>query len=156
MKAASIKQIKEALESSSHADVVQLCLKLLKYKKENKELASYHLFYADSEHEYIADVKDLLTMMFTEVNTKNAYFAKKNIRKIVRTCSKYIKYSTEKTTGIELLIFVCKQIKTLPESLYKNIQILNIHSAQVKKIKILTAAIHEDLQYDFEQQIKSL
>jgi len=156
MKAASIKQLKEALDTSSNTEVILLCLKLLKYKKENKELASYHLFYANTEHEYIADVKDMLSTMFLDVNTKNAYFAKKSIRKIVRTCAKYIKYSTEKTTAIDLLIFVCNQMKTLPEYLAKNNQIVNIYSVQVKKIKALVEALHEDLQYDFEQQIKAL
>ena len=44
MKAASVKEIKSALDNLPGDGLVSLCLRLIKFKKENKELATYVLF----------------------------------------------------------------------------------------------------------------
>ena len=44
MKTASLKEIKTELENVSPALLLELCLKVTKFKKENKELLTYLLF----------------------------------------------------------------------------------------------------------------
>ena len=135
MKTASVKQIKDELENLSEPELVKLCLRLIKFKKEVKELSSYLLFDQADENGYISSVQNLLLELFAEVNTKNLYIAKKNLRKIIRTVNRYIKYSQEITTEIDLLIFVCLEIQKLRIDFKKSAQISNLYSSQVKKNK---------------------
>ena len=57
MKAASIIQLKKELENKSNADLITYCLRLSKFKKENKELLTFLLFEADDISKFSEDVK---------------------------------------------------------------------------------------------------
>ena len=49
MKTASLKQVKEELSYKSDQELVALCLQLIRFKKDNKELLSYLLFEMDDD-----------------------------------------------------------------------------------------------------------
>ena len=49
MKPASLSLLKRELENLSAKEVQELCLKLAKYKKDNKELLSYLIFDSGDE-----------------------------------------------------------------------------------------------------------
>ena len=102
MKAATIAQLKKELQFKSQEDITQLCLRLARFKKENKELLTYLLFESDSEEGYIETVKEEVDQMFTEINTNSYFYIKKSVRKILRTIKKYIRYSGDKATEVEL------------------------------------------------------
>ena len=53
MKVASIKDIKTELKKRTNDELLELCLHLSKFKKENKELLTYLLFEAHDETGYI-------------------------------------------------------------------------------------------------------
>ena len=91
------------MKASGH--IVDVCLRLIKYKKENKELLTYLLFEAQDEASYIKGIKEDIDEQFKELNTSNLYVTKKGLQKIVRTTSKYIKYSGIRQTEIELLLY---------------------------------------------------
>ena len=57
MKAATIHEIKQELSTVKPGELVELCLRLGKFKKENKELLTYLLFEAHDEQGYIQGVK---------------------------------------------------------------------------------------------------
>ena len=78
MKTASLKEIKTELENVSPALLLELCLKVTKFKKENKELLTYLLFEEQDEKSYVASVKEILDELFLTVNKTQQYFAKKN------------------------------------------------------------------------------
>ena len=78
MKAVSVKQLKIALNNCSQSEMVELCLNLSKFKKENKELLTYLLFEADFEEGYIETVKLEIDEQFELINTKTYYFIKKS------------------------------------------------------------------------------
>lgn len=65
MKAASIKTIKDELKHKTSSELLELCLTLTRFKKENKELLTYLLFEAHDEDRYIETVK-------LEINKKEA------------------------------------------------------------------------------------
>ena len=153
MKTATVKQVKDELENLSQPELVKLCLRLVKFKKETKELATYLLFHDENEELYVAGVEEILLELFGEVNTRNLYIGKKNLRKIIRTVNRYIKYSDEATTEIDLLIFVCLQIRKLKIDMKKSAQINNLYLSQIKKIKSRISGLHEDLQYDYEKKL---
>ena len=56
MKAVSVVKIRKELHHRSHDELMELCLRLAKFKKENKELLTYLLFEADNEEQYIQTV----------------------------------------------------------------------------------------------------
>ena len=156
MKTASIKEIKTELEGLPQAELLRLCLRLTKFKKENKELLTYLLFEAIDEAGYVKAVNELLAGLFHTVNTKNLYLAKKTIRKIIRTANRYIKYSDSETTEPDLLIFVCEGINALGLNLKKNTALLNLYQALIKRIKKAVGGMHEDMQYDYLKLIERI
>ena len=68
MNPASIKQIKDELKERNPAELLELCLRLGKFKKENKELLTYLLFESHNESDYIATVKSYMNDEFEVIN----------------------------------------------------------------------------------------
>lgn len=156
MKAAAISEIKKELSTLSPAELSALCLRLAKYKVDNKELLGYLLFDANDEQGYIASVKEEMDMGFREMTGDKLYHAKKRLRKILRLTNKYIRYTGSKQAEAELLIYFCKKMKLSGLLSYYSIQINNLYEQQLKKIGKVIAGEHEDLQYDYQQQLKEL
>ena len=156
MKTASVKEIKTELENTPPAALLQYCLRLVKFKKENKELLTYLLFEADDEAGYVKSVNELLAELFLTVNKSNLYFAKKTLRKIIRTANRYIKYSDAGTTEPEILIFVCENILALKLDLKRNTALHNLYLSQIKKIKKVVGSMHEDIQYDYLKLVERI
>ncbi len=156
MKAASVKLIKTELDLLHPEKVKEICLQLIKFRKENKELLSYLLFDSSDEQAYIKDVKLELDLLFKEVNKTNIYLAKKTIRKILRIANKQIKYSGASQTEIEILVHFCKKLKKSGLPLTASTALGNIYFRQIIKIKKAIATLHEDLQYDYSEEIKTL
>lgn len=156
IKAASLKELKAELSTLHPAELFDICMRLAKYKKENKELLSYLLFEIQDEQAFIEKVKLLIHDGFEGINKSNLYLVKKMVRKILRTTNKYIKYSGSKQTEVELLIFFCKELRRLGVPLPVNTALGNLYLAQVQKIKKALATLHEDLQYDYSQEMKPL
>jgi hypothetical protein len=156
MKAASLKLIKTELDLLHPERVKALCLLMAKFRKENKELLSYLLFEADDERTYIKDVKSEMDELFAELNKNNLYLAKKSIRKILRIANKYIKYSGSKQTEVEILIHFCNKLRNTGISLSQNTVLGNIYIRQINKINKAVSTLHEDLQYDYAEEIKNL
>ncbi len=156
MKTASLKEIKIELENTPADKLLELCLRLTKFKKENKELLTYLMFEESNEQAYVASVKVLLDELFETVNKTQLYFAKKTIRKIVRIANRYIKYSDSKTTEPDVLIHVCEKINELNLDLKRNVALHNIYLSQLKKIKKAISVMHEDEQYDYLKMLEIL
>lgn len=156
MKTASLKELKTDISALPHATVVELCMRLIKYKKENKELLSYLLFEANDENNYINEVKTLIDEEFENLNSSNYFFAKKTIRKVLRTTNKYVKYSGLKQTEIELLIYLCTKIKNCGISFKSNKALDNLYNRQIKRILKAIETLHEDLQYDYKLELESI
>ena len=58
MKSASVRELKLELQDRSPKEVMELCLRLSRFKKENKELLTYLLFETSDEQMYIESVKE--------------------------------------------------------------------------------------------------
>ena len=156
MKSASLNEIKQELQNLSLKQMADICLRLAKYKKENKELNAYLLFEAHNAEAYTKHIKENMDEMFKDVNTANLYFAKKTLRKILRQANKHIKYISIKPAEAEIRIHFCYKLKATGIALHKNKALNNIYLGQLKKIKTALAALHEDEQYDFMKQLQPL
>lgn len=157
MKSASVKEIKEELKLKSKDELVTLCLHLSKFKKENKELLTYLLYESSDEEGFIKEVKEEVKKQFTEINASSVYYIKKSVRKILRNIKKYIRYSKKKETEVELLLFYCRIMKTsFPEQLITNTILNNILERQVIIIRKVMISFHEDLQFDYEEELREI
>jgi hypothetical protein len=156
MKAATVHEIKQELIHLSPAKLTEICLRLAKFKKDNKELLTFLLFESGDENGYIQSVKNEMDEMFTEINHSNIYYTKKTLRKILRITNKHIRYVAIKTAEVELLIHFCRKVKETKIPLTKSVLLANIYNGQLKKIEKLISLLHEDLQYDYFQQTEAL
>ena len=110
MLTASIQEIKKELRTLDVSQMQLLCMRLGKYKKENKELLNYLLFEAHNEPEYIQRVKEEMSELFKTLPITNVYLIKKSLRKVLRFANRQIKYSSIKQTELELRIFFCTEM----------------------------------------------
>ena len=156
MKAASLNEIKKELLGQDKGAVQELCMRLAKYKKENKELLTYLLFEAHNEPAYIENVKEELNVMFGELPTINFYLTKKVLRKILRFTNKQIKYSGIKLTELELRIYFCAKVKEIHIPLQQGTVLFNLYQQQLKKISGVLEKLPEDIQGDYERDISKL
>ena len=156
MKTASLAELKKELENLTPKELRDLCNRLAKYKKENKELLTYLLFEAHDNKAYMGSIKKQADELFDEINKTNIYYAKKSLRKILRIINKYIKYTGSKEVEVELLIYYCKKIRKSGISFQKSTALSNLYMRQVDKIKKALATIHEDLQFDYKEDLETL
>ena len=156
MKAATVTELKKELTHRSREDLLELCLKLSKFKQENKELLTYHLFEIENESRYIFGIQEEVEEMFTQINTRTYYFMKKGVRKILRHIKKHIRYSKKKETEVELLLHFCKQLSKMNPSMKRSTALFNIFKKQIEMIEKRISGLHEDLQYDFNDVLDPL
>ena len=152
----SIKELKEELSQRSRTDLLGLCLRLARFKKENKELLAYMLFESSDEQAYIKRIKGEIDEQFEQVNRTTSYFIKKSVRKILKNTRKYIRYSGKKETEVELLIYFCFKIKEFPPPIRRIPALVNLFDRLIEHIRKTMLSLHEDLQYDFGLELDKL
>lgn len=156
MKTATVKQLKDELKHRSHDELLEICLRLSKFKKENKELLTYLLFESVDEEAYIAAVKKEVDVQFEQINRNNYYYIKKSIRKVLRELKKYIRYSGKKETEAELLIYFLVKLEDFTPSIHRNKTLQNLYERQLEQVRKKISGLHEDLQYDFSKELDEL
>jgi hypothetical protein len=151
MTSASLHDIKQELRTLKSQQLADLCLRLAKYKRENKELLSYLLYEAQDENQFIEHVKQETSYLFETIPNSNLYFVKKTVRKILRYVNKQIKFSSIKATEVDLRIFFCLKILEAKIPISKSPVLMNLYRQQLKKIDAVMDKLPEDLQADFER-----
>ncbi|HEX5169165.1 MAG TPA: hypothetical protein VFW11_08310 [Cyclobacteriaceae bacterium] len=156
MRAATIHEIKKELETLDPGRAEALCLRLAKFKQENKELLTYLLFEAYNEQDYIDKVKRDVEEQFEGLTNLNVYYVKKSLRRILRMVNRQIRYSGLPETELALRIYFCHQIKKSALPIDKSAVLTNLYQQQVKKIRQALTKLNEDLQYDYQVEIERL
>ncbi|MEM0518737.1 MULTISPECIES: hypothetical protein [Aequorivita] len=156
MKAASLKEIKTELNHRSTQELLELCLRLSKFKKENKELLTYLLFESANEEGFVLSIKEKVDADFENINTKTYFYIKKSVRKILRELKKFIRYSQKKETEVELLLYFCEKLKDFQPSIKRNTTLTNLYNRQIDYISKKVETLHEDLQYDYKLELEKL
>jgi predicted nucleotidyltransferase len=156
MKAVTIKELNHELGFRTPKELRELCLRLSKFKKENKELLTYLLFESSDEDSYIESIHKEIDMQFALINRKSEYLMKKNIRKILLNTKKCIRYSQKKKTEVDLLIYFCTSLKEYFSSVRMNSGLLKLFNRQIDYIRKKISYLHEDLQYDYGAELNGL
>ena len=132
MKAASVVELRKELENLDKEKLKQLCLRLSRFKLENKELLTYLLFESEDESSYIQSIKDQLDTLFLDINTNSYFYVKKSVRKILRRIRKFARYSNQPETEVELLLYFCLKMQDIKPSIFKNKTLTNIYNRQIE------------------------
>ena len=157
MKAATVNEIKKELKTLDPESLQELCMRLVKYKKENKELLTYLLYEAHDEQAYISAIKEDVDELFVELPSRNnLYYVKKSLRKILRFVNRQIKYSGIKQTELELRIHFCSKVMEAKIPLREGTVLGNLYQQQLKKIYAIVVKLPEDLQLDYQHEIKMI
>jgi hypothetical protein len=156
MNTASLHEIKKELNTLDAETITGLCMRLAKYKKENKELLNYLLFEAHNEQAYISSVKEMIDEFFNDVPAANLYLTKKTLRKILRFVNKNIKYSGIAQTEVELRVYFCSKVKKANVPLTEGTVLSNLYHQQLNKIDALFKKLPEDMRADYQREIENL
>lgn len=152
----SLTQLKKDLSLLPSDEILEICIKLAKFKKDNKEFLHYLLNHAYDEQAYVENTNTEITSLFKGANFNTFYLTKKSIRKILNATNKYISYSKQKQTEVEIRIHFCKEIKSSNILNHAPITLNNIYDRQIQKIKKAIESLHEDLQHDYLEELKPL
>ncbi|OUT96337.1 MAG: hypothetical protein CBB92_10140 [Flammeovirgaceae bacterium TMED32] len=156
MRIASLSEIKKELKQKTNQELIELILKLTKYKVDNKELLAYLLFESADENHFISKIESEIDLQFARVNIKSNYVINKNIRKIQRYIVKQIRFSKQKETEIALRIQFCKNLIDIQSKYNINNTRHQMLMRQIELIRKALAFIHEDLQFDYELELTEL
>lgn len=156
METANISEFKRELKHMPPEQLQEYLLRLAKYKKENKELLHYIIFESSDEQNFIQTVKEEIDEQFKSLNRSSIYLAKKTLRKVLRTVRKYVRFSGNKETEVELLIYFCLKMKSSGLRLNSSRIVMNMYINQVRRIKQVLSSLHEDLQTDYEHDLQIL
>lgn len=156
MKARSTKDLKTELNNYSKESLVNICLQMAKYKKDNKELLNYILFESENEDKYINDVKKDIDDSFSVINKQSIYIIKKSLRKILKNTKQAIRYSNNKSTEVELLCYFCKKMRTEKIPMQSSLILRNIYATQLRLAESALSKLHEDFKIDFQDIIAFL
>lgn len=156
MISASLKEIKSELQELDPVKLHEICLRLARYKKENKELLTYLLFEANDEQGYIEHVKTDVDLLFEGLPGGNVYYVKKGLRKVLRHVNRQVKYSGLPKTELEIRIYFCLKIVDAKVPLRSNMVLTNLYRQQINKINSILNKLPEDLRSDYEREINSI
>lgn len=156
MKSASLNEIKKEMQDQEAGTLLELAMRMAKYKKENKELLTYLLFEANDEPAYVESVKREIDEQFELVPKANLYFVRKNLRKILRMVNRQVRYSGVRQSEIDIRIHYCTRLKESGIPMETSQAISNLYQMQIRKIRNVLSKLPEDLQFDYERSMTYL
>jgi len=150
-----LQEIKKELQQLNGKQAAELCLRMARYKKENKELLAYLLFDAEDELAFAESFKQDIGLMISQVPSLS-YQAAKLLRKILKQINKYAKFTGSKQVEVELLISFSRNYLEYVDrrTSYKPLRIILVK--QLEKIKKAIVKLHEDLQFDYNREFDEL
>ena len=155
MDTASIKQLKDTLSTLGREELTGLLLRMVKFKKENKELLTFLLFEAGDLDAYVYEISLEIKDEFENYRLKTAYYKRKGCRRILRILKKYIKYAADKEVEVRLLLayvsMVAESKTFITDRVIQKIAFRQLLLAEKSIVKL-----HEDLQYEYKLELEEL
>ena len=152
MKPESIAILKKELVKLNQGELLDACLRLVRFKKDNKELLTYLLFLAQDEHAYVGCLCDEIDEEF--LATPNMH--KKTLRKVIRRMDKCLRFSGIKETEVQVRLHFCTALKNSKTPFRRHKVMTNMFTGQLKKIHKALDSLHPDAQCEFRAEIETL
>lgn len=154
MQIATINELKKALADKSEKELIEICLKLAKFKKENKELLNYLIFESKNEGEYVGRAKADVSGVMADTISSSFYHAKKTIRKALKITRQYIKFSDNKITEIDLMVHFCRELIECEHDVQSHPFLYGLLERQTNQIAKKLEKLHEDIQLDYQSDME--
>lgn len=140
--------LKKELQQLNGNELMTLCLRLARFKKENKELLTYLLFQADDQDTFIREYKEEMDLQFKKISGKS-FLVVKTLRKIATQMNNQMRYAADEVVSTELLLHFCSNYINYVNyhTPYKPLR--NIFYRFLEKLKLSILKLQEDLQYDY-------
>ena len=81
---------------------------------------------------------------------------KKTLRKTIRVMDKCLRFSGSKETELTVRVYFCRSLISSETPFRDRKVMFNMYAGQIKKIKKLIDAYHEDLQHDYRREFQDL
>jgi hypothetical protein len=156
MKIASLAEIKKELQHLSQKELIEVITDLSKFSTDNKLFLYFKLYGREQPDLFAEMVQEELINDFRNGNQRNAHYAKKSAQAIRRKLNKYLKFTKDKPTQIDLISFFCEMLYEYGYLMYRHPVIENLYLLQVGKVERLIGQMHEDLQFDYRDKIREL
>lgn len=157
MKPAGLADIKKELQELPPEQLLELCLALAKYKKDNKEYLGYLMFDAHDKLSFAAEVRTIMDEQMAELQKQpNLYYVKKGLRKLLRIVNKYCKYAGDKAFAAEMHIYFLTKLKDSGIKYHKDKRLVNLYAGEIKKINALVNSLHEDVRQDYREGLERI
>jgi hypothetical protein len=156
MKTHTLSQLQKELATLPPKEALEICIKLAKYKKENKEYLNFLLFGVHDKENYFEKIKESLEDSFSQVSRTTAWTTKKGLQKMARLIQKHVKQSGSLQTEIELRIWFCKRIRQARIDLDASQVTANLFYREIERIKVVYGKLHEDLRTDYNDDLERL
>lgn len=155
MKPEKLSDIKKELMTLDSKQLSEICLRMAKYKKENKEFLNYLLYNADDPMGYAESLKQNLQIDFITLQ-KHYYYSLKTLRKILRLMNRHIKFTGSKQVEVEMLLWFSKNFLIYADTRSSHKPLTALFIRQLEKISKLLAKLHEDLQFDYRREFEEI
>ncbi len=152
MKAAPIAQLKKELLRLEHGELLEVCLKLARFKKDNKELLTYLLLLFEDEPAFANGLCKEIDEQFAL--TPNAH--KKTLRKTIRWMNKCLRFTKVKDTEIQVRLHFCHALRSSETPIRSSRVVTNMYQGQLKKVRTVVDKLHDDIKHDVQQAIQRL
>lgn len=156
MKIATLAEIKKELQHFSPKELIDLISDLSKFSTDNKLFLYFKLYGREQPDLFAEMVQEELIDDFRNGNQRNAHYAKKSAQAIRRKLNKYLKFTKNKPTQVELISFFCEMLYEYGYLMYRHPVIENLYLMQVGKVERLIGQMHEDLQFDYRDKVEEL
>jgi len=153
---ANLNTIKKELIECEKKQLIEIITRLCRFKLDNKSLVSFLLFDAENEPEFVKEAKLQIDDLIEESKYFNFYSTKKRYRKIATLITKYVKFTNKTESEIELRLHLVKTFTENKSELKTYLYFKKALSKQLEKVDKLMKKIHEDLQFEYEEEINNL
>jgi hypothetical protein len=150
-----LSDLKKELADLSKPELIKLCLRVAKLKRENKELLSYLIFDSEDPLFYAQKLKPEIKEVF-EQPFQHAYYLTKSIRKVMRIITKYYRFTSNKQGETELLIYLVEEFYQSWRYEYRYQALGKVIFRCLEKAQSNLKKIDEDFRADFEDPINEL
>lgn len=150
-----LSDLKKELLELSKPELIQLCLRVAKLKRENKELLAYLIFDSEDPIFYAQKLKPEIKEVF-EQPFQHAYYLTKSIRKAMRLITKYYRFTSNKQGETELLIYLVEEFYLSWRNEYRYQALGKVIFRCLEKAQSNLKKIDEDFRADFEDPINEL
>src|SRR5690606_36083693 len=137
-------------------ELITLIADLSKFNTDNKLFLYFQLYGREQPDLFTEVVQEELVRQFQTGNTQNSYYAKKSAQGIRRKLNKYLKFTKDKATQVDLIAFFCEMLVEYGYLRHRHPVIENLYLMQVGKVERLLGQMHEDLQYDYRDMLAEL